>query len=33
MIGGGLNKMHQREIYQDFLTWGGVFLGHFLGNN
>ena len=27
--GGGVNKMHQRENYQGFLKWSGVFLGHF----
>ena len=27
--GRGLNKMHQRENYQGFLKWSGVFLGHF----
>ena len=25
---GGWGKMHQEENYQDFLKWGGVFLGH-----
>ena len=28
-MGRGLNKMHQRENYQGFLKWSGVFLGHF----
>ena len=27
--GQGSNKMHQRENYQGFLKWSGVFLGHF----
>ena len=31
--GGGSNKMHQGESYQDFLKWGGVVFGSFSYNN
>ena len=28
--GGGSNKIHQGQNYQDFLKWGGLLLGHSL---